>query len=687
MTCIAIIQARLGSTRLPRKVLEDIKGLAALGWTVRAAAAVPGIQKVVVATTDLPEDAHIAAWCKTNGVACQTGESEDVLARYVAVLNANPGFDSVVRLTADCPFLDPHVCGQVLSLYLLEGCDYASNVHPPTWPDGMDCEVISTAALRAAHAEAVKPSERQHVTSFVSSNPVRFKSRTLVCPLPGLTSHRWTLDYAEDLQFLRAVAERLRFCDRPPNFTEILDVLRKTPELVQINARPQRDESFATDVAAEGKIGHRGYQRSNAALQKALETVPLGSQTFSKSYIQYPDRVSPLFASHGRGGRIWDVDGNEYVDLVCGLLSVNLGYNDPDVDAAVREQLTRGVTFSLNTLLEQKLAELIVELVPSAEMVRFAKNGTDVTSAAVRLSRALTQRDGVIVAGYHGWQDWFIGTTTMNKGVPTAVSNLTHHVPYGDLANLESVFNKYPDKIACFILEPFANDGPPGTYLKDACDLARARGAIVIFDEIITGFRLSLGGAQEAYGVTPDLTTLGKGLANGFPLSALAGKRALMSRFTEIFFSGTFGGETLSLAAAIAVLEKIKREPVLPHIWQIGERMALVAQRRIEQFNLNDVVEVKGLAPWKSLSYRAQDEADGDELYSFVVREMAANGVLSQGTHNICYAHTTDDVGQVDVAYAATFEKLAHHLRCGSLRGEMKGQVVRSLFSVRKKQR
>jgi glutamate-1-semialdehyde 2,1-aminomutase len=683
MSSIAVIQARIGSSRLPRKVLTGLAGQAVLAWVVRAARAVPGIDDVVVATTEEAGDNDVAAWCQENGVVCVRGSTNDVLARFIAALDRFPDADTIMRLTADCPLLDPHVCGQVLALFKQEGCAYASNVHPATWPDGLDCEVMSAVALRTAHGAATRPSEREHVTPFISSNGQMFKARTLISPLPNIAVHRWTLDTPEDLELIQALAARLPSRDRAPAFTEILNVLAKQPDLADINRLRTRDESFVADLSAEAAPPHHGYKRSQELLAAALRIIPLGGQTFSKSYIQYPKAAAPLFAARGRGGRIWDVDGNEYVDLVCSLLCVNLGYNDPDVDAAVREQLTRGVTFSLNTELEARLARLVIEMVPSAEQVRFAKNGTDVTSAAVRLSRAVTGRARVGFCGYHGWQDWYVGATSMHRGVPQAVRDLTHHIPYNDLPTLQTQLAARPGEFACVVMEPLSGDGPVGSYLKDACEVIRGHGALVVFDEVISGFRIAAGGAQDYYGVTPDLTALGKGIANGLPLSVLAGRAEYMKDLERVFFSGTFGGETLSLAAGIAVLEKIKREPVIKHLWTVGKRLADIAKARIAEHKLEHVLSVKGLAPWSTLSMNSQPSGDADMIYSYFVREMARHGVLTQGSHNVCYAHGEEDIAWVDTAYAAMCGGLARHLADGTLASDVGDQVVRPLFKVR----
>jgi glutamate-1-semialdehyde 2,1-aminomutase len=234
--------------------------------------------------------------------------------------------------------------------------------------------------------------------------------------------------------------------------------------------------------------------------------------------------VSPFFASKSSGSYIWDVDGNKYIDLVASLAAVTLGYGDPDINKAVKRQLKKGVSLSLSSKIEALVAEKIIDLVPSAEMVRFAKNGSDVTSAAVRIARHFTNRDHIISIGYHGWHDWYIGSTTRSMGVPKAVQALTLSAKYNDLSSVENIFDKVKGDVAAVILEPMNSVDPAPGYLESLRYFCSSNDVLLIFDEVITGFRFAKGGAQELFGVTPDLSCFGKGLANGFPISAIAGK-------------------------------------------------------------------------------------------------------------------------------------------------------------------
>jgi glutamate-1-semialdehyde 2,1-aminomutase len=267
------------------------------------------------------------------------------------------------------------------------------------------------------------------------------------------------------------------------------------------------------------------YKESSSFHSQVKNIIPGASQTFSKSSTQYPVGISPLFAEKAKGAYVWDIDNNRYLDLVNSLAAITLGYRNRTVDRSVKKQLKKGSIFSLPGKLEAEVAEQIINLVPSAEQVRFGKNGTDATTAAIRIARAYTGRDDVAVCGYHGWQDWYIGSTSRNKGVPESVSNHTHTFKYNDFESLKEVNAACPNGLAAVILEPMNSDWPAPGWLESIRNFCDQNGAILIFDETITGFRFKAGGAQEEFNVLPDLTTLGKGIANGFPLSAITGKR------------------------------------------------------------------------------------------------------------------------------------------------------------------
>ncbi len=682
MTTVAIIQARMGASRLPGKVLEDLAGKPVLAWVVAAATATVGVDRICVATSIAEPDDAIADWCAANDMACHRGPEEDVLARFALAAKAENA-DIVMRLTADCPLLDPAVCAQVLQLMKRSGGDYASNVDPASWPDGLDCEVFTVAALNTAAAEAIRPTEREHVTPFIRHRRRRFATQNLGCSLPGLAAERWTLDTPEDLKFLRAVTAKLADPSRPPSLVEVLAVLDENPELRDINSAHRRNEGAAATRREESVAGTYTYKMSSALLERAEKVIPLGAQTFSKSRITFPAGTSPLFLTHGDGGRVWDVDGNEYVDLVSGLLPVVLGYRDADVDGAIRAQLDNGISFSLSNELESELAERLVEIIPCAEKVRFGKNGTDATSAAVRLARAYTGRDRIAVGGYHGWQDWYIGSTTRNKGVPKAVSDLTHTIPYGDLDTVDALMKKHAGEFAALVLEPMTVTEPPAGYLAELKELVNGHGALLVFDEIITGFRYALGGAQELFGVIPDLAAFGKAMGNGMPISTVVGRADVMDEMEQVFYSGTFGGETLSLAASIAVIDKMRREPVIETLWRTGADLATGATALIARHGLSDIIALNGKDCWKVLAFADDAKARKEATKTLFMREMHARGVLIASSHNVCYAHDGSDMARILAAYDAVLALIAEELETGELERRLGMPVNSPIFSVR----
>jgi len=418
-------------------------------------------------------------------------------------------------------------------------------------------------------------------------------------------------------------------------------------------------------------------------LERALKTIPLGSQTFSKSKTAYPEGVSPHFIRKGDGSHVWDVDGNEYIDFVNGLASITLGYNDPDVTDAVKAQLEEGTIFSLPHEIEIKVAEKIVEMVPCAEMVRFGKNGSDSTAAAIRLARAYTKRDHVAVCGYHGWQDWYIGSTSRNLGVPSSVRDLTHSFTYNDLDSLWQLFNKFPDQIAAVIIEPMNSTEPNNGFLEGVKELTQKNGAILIFDETITGFRYAGGGAQEYFGVIPDLATFGKGIANGYPVSAVTGRAEVMKLMEEVFFSFAFGGETLSLAAALTTMTKLQQEPVIKTLWEQGRKVKKGVNTLIRKHNLENVLSITGKDCWSFLIFKDTDVYSQWELKTLFLQEVFARGVLTLGTHNMSYAHSDEDITSLLNVYNEVFELLKEIIEGNVMDKWLKTEPLVPLFKIR----
>jgi glutamate-1-semialdehyde 2,1-aminomutase len=418
-------------------------------------------------------------------------------------------------------------------------------------------------------------------------------------------------------------------------------------------------------------------------LERALRSIPLGTQTFSKSYIHYPRGAAPFFVTRAQGSRVWDVDGNEYVDFVNALNAITLGHCDPDVSAAVQEQMALGTIFTLTHPIEIEVAEKIIELVPCAERVRFGKNGSDATAGCIRAARAFTDRDRVAVCGYHGWQDWYIGSTARNKGVPGATRALTHGFGYNDLASLEAVFAKYPGEFAAVILEPMNSTWPAPGFIEGVVELAHAHGALAVFDETITGFRFAPGGAQQYFGVTPDLSSFGKALANGYPLAAVAGRADVMREFEDVFFSFTMGGETLSLAAARAAMAKVQHEDVTGVLERRGKQVMTAVQDCIARHGCDDFLVLSGHPSWSFLTISGAGGLTSYDIRTLFLQEVFARGILTLGTHNMSFAHSEEDVALLVAAYDAVFPMLHAAVERGSVSDMLRCAPLEPLFKVR----
>jgi glutamate-1-semialdehyde 2,1-aminomutase len=669
MSTVVIIQARMGSSRFPGKVLQPLSNRPVLQWIIESAKAIPTVDQVWVATSNQDVDQAIVQWCQAHQVSVWVGSEHDVLDRFYT-LACKIKAEVVMRLTADCPLLDATVAAQVLSLVALGHAAYASNTAPPTWPDGLDCEAFTFKALKYAATHAVSDGDREHVTPYIKRHQYRFKAMNVSAPLPDLHMHRWTVDTPEDLEFLN----RLVKLSSGNTLYDYLKTLKQHPDLKQ--AHHLRNVAFQQQLQASCIQ----FDQSQKLLNRALKTIPHGAQTFSKSHIQYPQEA-PLFVTHGQGAYVYDVDGNAYIDLVSGLLPNILGYSDPDVNFAIRTQLDRGITFSVPTALEMQLSEHLCDLIPCAEQVRFAKNGTDVTSAAIRLARAYTQRDHIVVCGYHGWQDWYIGTTTRNKGVPHSVAALSKAVPYNDVLKMEQLLQT--KHYAAVIMEPCNTTPPKSGYLEQVKALCEQYGTLLVFDEVVTGFRFAPGGAQAYFKVTPHLACFGKALGNGMPISAIVGQQFIMKEMENIFFSGTFGGEALSLVAAQATLKKLIREDVSGYLWRYGAQLEQGIRSQIERFDLSNVIILCGYAPWLMVQFNDHPHACAHTLKTLFIQEMIHRGILMTCGLNINFAH--DDACQYKIlqAFEAVLSLMAEALRHQSVQQALKSPVIQPIFAVR----
>lgn len=383
------------------------------------------------------------------------------------------------------------------------------------------------------------------------------------------------------------------------------------------------------------------YPKSIFCYRRAKRLIPNQSQTLSKAPDQFWIGQTPLFSKRAKGCYIWDVDGKKYIDYIGALGPIILGYGHPVIDNAIKRQLKDGIIFSQPHPLETEVAGLLTKIIPSAEMVRFAKNGADATSGAVRIARAYTRKDIIFYCGYHGAQDWYVAATKKSAGVPKVLKKYIYKFDYNDIESLKKLFKKFKGRAAAVIMEPTYYWPPKNNFLQKVKKLAHQNKALLIFDEIVTGFRWHSGGAQKLLGVTPDISCFGKSMANGMPISAVVGKREIMKKCEDVFFSMTFGGECLSLAAAKANINYLRKNPgVLKHIWKTGSFLRDGIQKLIKKHDLEKYITCYGWPPRFLMDFHRENGQNWRELKMLFQKYMIDRGILNLGTFwNVSYAH------------------------------------------------
>jgi glutamate-1-semialdehyde aminotransferase len=382
------------------------------------------------------------------------------------------------------------------------------------------------------------------------------------------------------------------------------------------------------------------FANSEALFARAQQIVAGGTTQGKAPNTLIPGEY-PIYAARGQGAHLWDVDGNRFLDWILAYGIIVLGYCDTDVDAAAIEEIRQGFAFPLTRPVQNELAELLVEIIPCAERVHFFKTGSDTTTAAVRLARIVTGREKVVRWGYNGWHDW---CCLREAGIPAKVREDVLTFDYNDLGSLEDVLKACRDQVACVIMMPLEIEPPQPGFLAGVRALAHQHGALFILDEMRSGFHLALGGAQEYYGVTPDLATFSKAMSNGYAISVLAGQRELMDALSRTYVSSTFFTNSIAMAAAVTTIQKLRRDKVIPHLWHIGRALMDGLDRLARDLGVE--AQAVGVPPMPFLAFNYAEPEAREAARYFFYREMARRGVLLHPSHHwfVCAAHTQQDL-------------------------------------------
>jgi glutamate-1-semialdehyde 2,1-aminomutase len=631
VTTIAIVQARTASTRLPGKILRSICGVPVIDLLLERLASAAELDGFVVATTEESADDLLAAHLSARGIAVFRGSDADVLDRMYRAATAH-GADAVVRITADCPFVDPALVDAMVRAFSKADVDYLSNTAPPSYPDGLDVEVFTFAALERAWREATLHSDREHVTAYMLDG-TGF-SRASFDSGEDLAHLRWTLDEPEDLTVVTNVFEHFH-PRRDFAWREVLELARTRPELFAENAALRRNEGAAVPK------GQKLWRR-------AQRVIPGGSMLLSKRPEMFLPEQWPAYFSRAQGCRVWDLDGRELIDMsLMGVGTNTLGYGDPEVDAAVRCAIDAGNMSTLNCPEEVFLAERLVGMHPWAEMVRFTRTGGEANAVAIRIARAAAGREKVAICGYHGWHDWYLSANLAGgddlaghllpglepRGVPPQLRGTALTFRYNRFDELLALVERHPD-IGVIKMEVMRSEEPGDGFLQRVRELATRSGIVLVFDECTSGFRQTFGGLHLQYDVEPDVAVFSKALGNGYAISAVIGRSAVMEAAQRTFISSTFWTERVGPAAALATLAVMERVRSWERISEVGTRVKRGWHQIAEHHGIE--ITTSGLPALASFQFTGTNAL---ALKTLVSQEMLTRGYLAGTALYACVSH------------------------------------------------
>lgn len=632
---VAIVQARMGSTRLPNKVMKPIAGIPMIELLLKRLSKAKEIDQIVVATSQDTRNLTLAAHVGSLGYACEQGSENDVLERYVQAGRAHQA-EIIIRITGDCPLVDPVLVDDCIRSFRAAGVDYFSNTDPPTYPDGLDIEVTTLAALERAAEESNKEFDHEHVTPYIRESGVFTKAG--MQNSEDLSHLRWTVDDPDDFEVISRVFEHFA-PDVHFSWQQVLDLQKTQPELFAINQQTKRNEGALMGT------GQKLWQR-------AKRIIPGGNMLLSKRAEMFLPDQWPAYFSKAKGCQVWDLDGKQYTDMsIMGIGTNILGYGHPEVDAAVHATVDAGNMSTFNCPEEVYLAEKLVELHPWADMVRLARSGGEANAVAIRIARAASGRDKVAICGYHGWHDWYLSVNLGDdkgldghllpglepNGVPRNLRGTVFPFSYNNYTELEALVNEHD--IGVIKMEVVRNNGPQDNFLHKVRALATERGIVLIFDECTSGFRETFGGLHKKYGVEPDMAMFGKALGNGYAITATIGRREIMEAAQSTFISSTFWTERIGPTAALKTLEVMERE----RSWEAITHTGLNIRERWQQLADNHGLQIEhwGLPALTGYTFKS----DQALVYkTLITQEMLAKGYLAGNSVYVSTTHTPEVV-------------------------------------------
>jgi glutamate-1-semialdehyde 2,1-aminomutase len=627
---VAIVQARLGSVRLPGKVLQPVLGQPLIGHLVERLGRAKNVHQVVLAIPVSSVNDSLEDFARGQGIAVSRGSELDVLDRYAGAAEEFPA-DAYLRITADCPLVDPRVIDRVIDVFYAEQLDYASTGQ--SFPDGLDVEVFRASVLRDAAENARDNYDREHVTPYIqrsckeSSSALEFSS--------DLSRLRLTVDEPEDLAVLEAIFAH--FGHNRFTIENIEELAREKPLMFVAN------QHLVRNAGATMGTGQKLWSR-------ARRVIPGGNMLLSKRAEMFLPEGWPAYYSRTQGCAVWDLDDQKFFDVgFMGIGTNILGYSHPEVDNAVIAAVSAGNLSTLNSPEEVFLAEKLCELHPWAEMARFTRSGGEACAVAVRIARAAAGKDAVAFCGYHGWHDWYLSAnigvgSALDRhllaglepaGVPGALGGSARPFEYNNLGQLEAIMTT--GDVGVIFMEVERTFPPQPGFLEGVRELADKHGAVLVFDECTSGFRQLLGGLHGVYGVEPDIAVLGKTLGNGYAINAVIGQKAIMQAAQSTFISSTFWTERIGPTAALAALHAMETEDAPARVHSLGLDMRSSWTQLAEATNLD--IAIAGIPALSTYSLIGFDPL---QVKTFITQQMLAQGFLATTAYYASIAHTPE---------------------------------------------
>tara|TARA_B100002052_G_C15876139_1_gene597093 strand:+ start:193 stop:2220 length:2028 start_codon:yes stop_codon:yes gene_type:complete len=649
MKIAAIVQARMGSSRFPGKVMKLIQDMPMIEILIKRLSKSKLIHQIIVATSRNDENTPLINHLESMNIECEIGSEEDVLSRYYNAAKKNQ-VDVVVRITGDCPLVDADLVDRCIKEFIDKDVSYVSNVSPCTFPDGLDIEVFSFEALEDAFLNNTLSTEKEHVTPYIINSDNYKKSN--IKHSKDLSKSRWTVDEIIDFEVIKEV-----FNYFSPNvyfsWEEVVKLETENPDIFSKNKNINRNDGLNM-----GK-GQKLWKR-------AKNIIPGGNMLLSKrSEMFLPDKW-PSYFSKSKGCEVWDLDDNKFIDMtIMGVGTNTLGYGHPEVDEAVLKNINNGNMSTLNCPEEVQLAEKLIDMHSWAEMVRFARSGGEANAIAVRIARAASGKDNVAVCGYHGWHDWYLSANLsgddnleshllpglMPNGVPKNLQGTVFPFLYNDFESLKSIVDS--NDIGVIKMEVTRNTGPEDNFLKKVRDLADSKNIVLIFDECTSGFRETFGGIHMKFDVEPDMAMFGKTMGNGYGITAVVGKKEIMESAQASFISSTFWTERIGPTAALKTLEVMENIQSWKIITDIGKS---IREKLKDLAFANDLdITFSGIPALTTFSFNSDNDL---EYKTLITQEMLKKNFLATNAIYTCINHTPSVIDDFILALDPIFKDI-----------------------------